>query len=132
MAREFQLELDPSINEVFDEIAGNSFLALRRLRWSPTSSFKLDIRKWYTNSSGEEIAGKGVSFMTEDGPDNLIEALMNHGYGDTRKTLNAMKSREDFLPAVKEIIAENNFDLESVTIPNIDSLESFYDPKSIL
>lgn len=132
MAREFQLELDPSINEVFDEIAGNSFLALRRLRWSPTSSFKLDIRKWYTNSSGEEIAGKGVSFMTEDGPDNLIEALMNHGYGDTRKTLNAMKSREDFLPAVKEIITENNFDLESVTIPNIDSLESFYDPKSIL
>ena len=75
------LEIDDSVNEVFDEAPGsNSFLALRRLRWSEKGNFKLDIRKWYTNSEGEEVAGKGVSFLTDDGPNNLINALMKHGY----------------------------------------------------
>ena len=133
MAKEFKLELDPSIDEVIDEIPGSSFIALRKLRWSDTGAFKLDIRKWYTNSEGEEIAGKGVAFMTEEGPDNLIEALLKHNYGDTRKTLNGIKDREDFLPAVKEIIVEKGIDIDSVEIPTIDSLsEEFYDPKSII
>lgn len=133
MPREFNLELDPSIDEVIDEVPGSSFIALRKLRWSENSSFKLDIRKWYTNSDGEEVAGKGVSFMTDDGPDNLIEALLKHNYGDTRKTLNGIKDREDFLPAVKEIIIEKDIDLDSIEIPTIDSIsEKFYDPKSII
>lgn len=133
MPKEFKLEFDPSIDEVIDEIPGSSFIALRKLRWSENSPFKLDIRKWYTNSEGNEIAGKGVSFMTEEGPDNLIEALLKHNYGDTRKTLNGIKDREDFLPAVKEIINEKGIDLDSIEIPSIDSLsENFYDPKSII
>ena len=131
--KEFQLEIDPSIDVVFDEVPGNSFLALRKLRWSPNSSFKLDIRRWYTNSEGEEIAGKGVAFMTEEGPDNLIQALLENGYGDTRKTLNGIKDREDFLPAVKEIIDEKGIDLNSIKLPTMESLsENFYDPKSII
>lgn len=132
MAREFQLEIDDSINEVIDEIPGNSFIALRKLRWSTNAQFKLDVRKWYTNSEGEEIAGKGVSFMTEEGPDNLIEALFKHGYGDTRKSLNALKDRPDFLPAVKEIVTQEGYDLDSVSLPSIDDIGSFYDPKSII
>lgn len=133
MPREFNLEIDNSVNVVFDEVPGNSFLALRKLRWSPNSSFKLDIRKWYTNSSGEEIAGKGVSFMTAEGPENLIQALLENGYGDTRKTLNGIKDRDDFAVAVKEVIMENNINLDSIDI-SIDQLESasYYDPKSIL
>lgn len=133
MAKEFQLEIDTSIDEVFDEVPGSSFLALRKLRWTPNGPFKLDIRKWYTNSEGEEIAGKGVAFMTEEGPNNLIEALLKHGYGDTRKTLNGIKDREDFPMAIKELIVENGIDLESIELPSIDSLsETFYDPKSII
>lgn len=134
MAREFNLEIDPSVNEVFDETSGNSFLALRKLRWNESSPFRLDIRKWFTNADGEEIAGKGVSFMTPEGPENLIQALLKHGYGDTRKTLNGIKNREDFLVCVKEVITENGMDLDSVDI-SIDQLDrnaSFYDPKSIL
>lgn len=131
--REFKLEIDPSIDEVVDEVPGNAFIALRKLRWSDSGPFRLDIRKWYTNSEGEEIAGKGVSFMSEEGPDNLIEALLKHNYGDTRKTLNGIKDREDFLPAVKEIIMEKGVDLDSVEIASIDSLsENFYDPKTII
>ena len=131
--KEFKLEIDNEVDEVIDEVPGSSFIALRKLRWSDSGSFKLDIRKWYTNSEGEEIAGKGVSFMTEEGPDNLIEALLKPGYGDTRKTLNGIKDREDFLPAVKEIITEKGVDFDSIEVPSLDSLsEDFYDPKSIL
>ena len=131
--KEFKLEIDNEVDEVIDEVPGSSFIALRKLRWSDSGSFKLDIRKWYTNSEGEVIAGKGVSFMTEEGPDNLIEALLKHGYGDTRKTLNGIKDREDFLPAVKEIITEKGVDFDSIEVPSLDSLsEDFYDPKSIL
>lgn len=132
MPKEFNLEIDESINEVIDEVPGNRFIALRKLRWNPESPFKLDIRNWYTNSEGEEIAGKGVSFMTPEGPDNLIEALLKHGYGDTRKTINGIKDREDFLVAIKEVIVEKDIDLDSIEIPDIESVGSFYDPKSIL
>lgn len=136
MPREFNLELDPSINEIIDEATGgNSFIALRKLRWSETSPFRLDIRKWYTNAQGKEIAGKGVSFISQEGPDNLIEALLKNGYGDTRKTLNGIKDRDDFLVAVKEIVVANNMDLDSVDISSIDQLDSsadYYDPKSII
>lgn len=133
MSREFKLEIDPSIDEVIDEVPGSSFIALRKLRWSETGPFRLDVRKWYTNSDGEEIAGKGVSFMTDEGPENLMAALLKHGYGDTRKTLSSIKDREDFLPAIKEIIVENDIDLDSVEIASIDSLSgNFYDPKSII
>ena len=106
MSREFKLEIDDSINEVFDEVPGSSFLALRRLRWNESSPFKLDIRKWYTNNEGEEIAGKGISFMTEDGPDNLIQALLKHGYGDTQKTIDGIKDRDDFVSIAMKAVAE--------------------------
>lgn len=131
--KEFKLEIDPSVNEVFDELPGQSFLAFRRLRWTESGQFRYDIRKWFTTSDGEEKAGKGVSFMTEEGPDNLISALMKHGFGDTRKTLEAIKDRPDFLPNVKEIIQREGYDLDSVTIASEDNdLQEFYDPKVIL
>lgn len=135
MARELQLEIDHSVDDVIDEIPGSSFIALRKIRWNPYSPFKLDIRKWYTNSTGEEIAGKGVSFMTEQGPDNLIQSLLSHGYGDTRKTLDGIKDRDDFLENVKEILEEKQSSLGSLIIevsPSKPEEELFYDPKSIL
>ena len=60
--------------------------------------------------------------MTDEGPDNLIEALLKHNYGDTRKTLNGLKDREDFLPAVKEIITQKGVNLDDIEMPSIDSL----------
>ena len=132
--KEFNLEIDNSINEIIDEAPGsNSFIALRKLRWNENGKFKLDLRKWYINNEGEEIAGKGVSFSTEEGPSNLIEALLKHGYGETRKTLNGLKDREDFPLEVKKILKEKNINIDDIEIPTIDSIdEEFYDPKSIL
>lgn len=134
MAREFSLEIDDSVNEVVDETPGNSYIALRKLRWSPTSEFRLDIRKWFVNADGTEVAGKGVAFVTDEGPANLINALLKHGYGDTKKTLDGIKDRDDFLVTVKEVLEENNFDLDSVEVSHVslNGSESYYDPKSII
>ena len=133
MAREIELELDPSVNKIFDETTGNSFLALRKLRWNSNSDFRLDIRKWFTDSNGNEVAGKGVSFMTPEGPSNLVKALLEIGVADTRSTLEGIKDRDDFLVNVKEVLEENGMDLDSVVIPEKDnSSASYYDPKSIL
>ena len=130
---EFNLEIDDSIDEVFDEGVGNSFLAMRRLRWTNDGQFKLDLRKWITNSDGEEIPGKGFSFITEEGPENLINVLLKHGYGDTRKTLEGIQDREDFIPEVMNILAS-----KGITSENIEEYKqsgqdsSFYDPKDFI
>ena len=130
---EFNLEIDDSIDEVFDEGVGNSFLAMRRLRWTNGGQFKLDLRKWITNSDGEEIPGKGFSFITEEGPENLINVLLKHGYGDTRKTLEGIQDREDFIPEVMNILAS-----KGITSENIEEYKqsgqdsSFYDPKDFI
>lgn len=131
---EFHLEIDDTVNEVFDEGVGNSFLAMRRLRWSEDGQFKLDLRKWITNSEGEEIAGKGFSFITEEGPANLVNCLLKHGYGDTRKTLEGIQDREDFVPEVMEILAKKGALPEgSFAIAHgEEGSGSFYDPKDFL
>ena len=131
---EIHLEIDDEINDVFDEAPGsNSFLALRKLRWNEAASFKLDIRKWYVNSEGEEVAGKGVSFVTEQGPDNLIKALLSHGYGDTESIISTLSTRDDFPVIIKRQLEERGIDLDLVQVPTLDNVDAtYYDPKSII
>lgn len=130
---EINLEIDDSINAIIDEApGGNSFIGLRKLRWSDKSPFRLDIRKWYINSEGEEIAGKGVAFITEDGPDNLVKELLKAGYGNTIQTLESLKDRGDFLESVKIIIDDMGVDLDKVEVKPEATLQMFYDPKSII
>lgn len=129
---ELKLEQDPSVNEIIDESSGNSFIALRKLRWNNHSEFKLDIRKWYTSSTGEEVAGKGVSFMTDDGPSNLIQALLNLGYGDTIKTLRGVKDRDDFLISLAYVLSRPDINkVMEYMDGKEDTAESYYDPKNI-
>lgn len=136
MARnmEFNLEIDHSVDEVFDEGVGSSFLALRKIRWNENSPYKLDIRKWFTNSDGSEVAGKGVSFITENGPNGLIKALLKNNYGDTRDVLNSIKTRDDFLYNVKSVLDEmgENSDLIAIKPSGEDSETTFFDPKELM
>ena len=130
---EFHLEIDDSINEVIDEGTGNSFIAMRKLRWTETGTFKLDLRKWITNADGEEIAGKGFSFITEEGPENLVNALLKHGYGNTRKTLEGIQDREDFIPEAMKILAKKGaISNDLIHDEYMDEEASFYDPKELL
>ena len=136
--REFNLEIDPSLDVVFDEGSGNSFLAMRKLRWDENSSFKIDLRKWFTNSDGEEIAGKGFSFITEDGPNNLVNCLIDNGFGDTRDIIEKVSTRDDFVDALATSAAA----LDALGLDELkdkvkkaaesSETESFYDPKELL
>lgn len=91
----FEYKIDEDFDHVFDE-KGNTFLALRKVQWGGKGDFKLDIRKWYTNSDGEEVVGKGVSFLTEDGPHELVKTLVDNGYGKTNEVLQGIYHRDDF------------------------------------
>ena len=129
----FNLEIDDSINEVFDEGVGNSFLAMRRLRWNEDSPFKLDLRKWITNADGEEIAGKGFTFITEEGPANLVNVLLKHGFGDTRKTLEGLQDREDFVPECMRILSKKGALPDSgFIVSDEEGSGGFYDPKDFI
>jgi hypothetical protein len=127
---EFNIEIDPAVDEVFDESVGNSFLAMRRLRWNEDGVFKLDLRKWITDSTGKEIAGKGFSFITEEGPANLVNCLLKHGYADTRKTLEGLQDREDFVPECMRILSEKGALPEGsfATVQDEPGSGGFYDP----
>ena len=70
--------------------------------------------------------------MTPEGPSNLVKALLEIGVAETKPVLDGLKDRDDFLVSVKEVLEENNMDLDSVTIESKSGVTSYYDPKSIL
>ena len=93
------------IDEVIDEAPGsNSFIAIREVRWGPEKEFKLDIRKYICKADGSEVIGKGVSFATEDGPNCLINTLVDHGYGSTGDILDKLSHRDDFTSSLARTI----------------------------
>ena len=129
---EFNLEIDESINEIFDENSGNSLLALRRLRWNPNSEYKLDLRKWYTTSEGEEIPGKGFSFITDDGPNELVKVLVKHNFGNTEDILEQLSEREDFTPSLNKLIRRKRIQVaDYIDEDNASNNQEFYDPKEL-
>lgn len=100
-------------DHIIDE-KGNSFIALRKIIWGDSeddvdqSKVKLDLRKWHTDSNGEEKVGKGWSFLTEQGPHNLAKILVENGFGKTKDILNGIKDREDFRPALNSILGKDD------------------------
>ena len=112
------MKIDGSINTIIEQLPGsNSFLSMRMISWNQAQP-RLDIRRWYTDSQGNENPGKGFSFATESGPNNLAVALVQNGYGETTQILNSIKNREDFEESLNEILGKTN--------------KTLYDPKSIL
>lgn len=119
----FEYEIEEGFDHVFDE-KGNTFLALRKIQWGGKGDFKLDLRKWYINSNGEETVGKGISFLTEEGPHELTKVLVDNGFGHTGEILQGLYNREDF-----EQCLDNLRNGVEVTKNNS---EDYYDPKEFL
>lgn len=96
-----------NINNIFDE-RDSSFLAIRKVQWvkegaePDESKARLEIRRW-TVQDGKEVALKGCTFLTEQGPHNLVKALVEEGYGDTKEILTELKHRSDFKDAVNHL-----------------------------
>ena len=74
-------EVFKECDEVIDE-KSNTFIALRLVQWCKNGSepdknlAKLELRKWRVKD-GEEHADKGCSFLTPEGPGNLLKLLLN-------------------------------------------------------
>lgn len=119
----FEYEIEEGFDHVFDE-KGNTFLALRKVQWGGKGDFKLDLRKWYINSNGEETVGKGISFLTEEGPHELAKVLVDNGFGHTGEILQGIYHRDDFEQCLENL--RNGINV----MDNND--EDYYDPKEFL
>lgn len=88
------------VDEVVDS-RGNTVIMLRKVAWG-SGKEKLEIRKWFVDIN-KETAGRGVTFLTDEGPTNLINTMIKCGYGDTQQIIEAIKDREDFDDALMSI-----------------------------
>jgi hypothetical protein len=123
--KKFEYHVDKSCDRVFDE-KGSTFLAMRRVAWGVSQDeepedgkAKLELRRWHIRDNGE-MPDKGFTFLTEDGPHELVKALTEEGYGNTKEILNIIKDRDDFEDSVKTLFDDDN--------PTGD----YFDPRSIL
>lgn len=123
---EFKYEVDPNFDYLIEE-KGNQALFFRRVSWGGRDA-KPEIRKWYVDGTSE-TPGKGFSFMTKDGPNELIKIMTDLGYGNTDEILENISKREDFPTAVKKVLGKG---IQEV-VDQYDSveLEEVYDPRSI-
>lgn len=98
----------------FDE-KNNSFGTIRVAQWYKAgtepdeSKAKLEIRKFSEGPDGER-ALKGYTFSTPEGPHELTEAMVKIGYGDTKKLLKELSTREDFKESVENINSDDDND----------------------
>ena len=90
-------ELRPEIGDLNVVIyeKGNKYVALREIKWTPTSDPKIDIRNYVTNTDGDEVMMKGVS-LTPEGAHSLTNELVRAGFGDTNLIESMISEREDY------------------------------------
>lgn len=133
MAREFEYSVDPDFDYTIDE-KGNTFIALRKIDWGNKGEFKLDLRKYYASESGETMS-KGLSFLTEDGPDELTKVLIETGYGNDAELANAIiEKRPGILGRIHNAITEDPELLEGLEPEDYgeNDEDEFYDPEELV
>lgn len=124
--KEFSYKLC-NLDRIVDE-KGSVFIALRKIAWGCGKDenpedlnipVKLDLRKYYNTEQGERM-DKGVSFLTEDGPNELTKVLLEEGYGNTSECLSVLLKRNDIEEAIN-------------TITNGETNDAgYYDPRELL
>ena len=104
-------------DRVFDE-KGSTFLALREIAWGCSQEEEpkegkvhLELRRWRIRDE-KEMADKGFSFLTEEGPHELTKVLIEEGYGHTKDILNAVRTRDDFEESVNTLYDDTPADGE--------------------
>ena len=113
---DFSYQVNPDFDFIIEE-SGNNSINFRKISWNGRPE-KLDLRK-YAYKDGKEMMMKGIS-ISDDGANELTSVLVEHGYGDTKRIISALKSREAFKD---EMLDEDYTD---------DGSEDFYDPKQLL
>jgi hypothetical protein len=124
----FDIKKD-GINELIDE-KGNSTVMLREVSWGGRENYKLELRRWIVEEAGDKPL-KGVSFLTEDGPNNLVHSMTKLGFGKTDVILNHLKSRDDFDQALVKVIGKTKINKAKESEVEISD-EDYYDPTSFI
>lgn len=127
----FNQEIIDDFDHIITEY-NNTYISLRKVRWSETGDIKLDLRKYVTQSDGSERMMKGCSFP-ENSADELINVLLQEGYGDTRQVINNIKDRNDFNLSLVRSLGNDDWDIVKKAFPDMkfpepDEIdEEFYD-----
>lgn len=100
----FTYEVDPDFDYILDE-KGNTYTALRKIRWGDREDFKLDVRKYYATEEGERMS-KGCS-LSDEAADEAVKVLLSTGYGDDREVAKAIIDNER-LGIIARIVDEVN------------------------
>lgn len=88
----FKYEVDPDFNFIIEEL-GDRFMALRKIKWGDSDEYRLDLRRYRSTEEGERMEkGKGLSFLTEDGPDELVRLLLEQNYGNADEIAAVIKN----------------------------------------
>ena len=130
MAKEFEYSVDPDFDYTIDE-KGNTFIALRKIDWGNKGDYKLDLRKYYASESGETMS-KGLSFLTEDGPNELTKVLIETGYGNDDEIANAILENRPYVVAKIKKEIENNPKWDKIAVFEKNDEEEFYDPEELI
>lgn len=132
MAREFQYTNDPDFDYTIDE-KGNTFIALRKIDWGNNGNYKLDLRKYYASESGETMS-KGVSFLTDDGPDELAKVLIETGYGNDDEIANTIiEKRPGILGRIYTALNKTPELIEGLEPEDFgDEEDEYYDPEELI
>ena len=132
MARDFIYTADPDFDFTIDE-KGNTFIALRKIDWGNKGDFKLDLRKYYASESGETMS-KGLSFLTDEGPNELTKVLIENGYGNDEEIANTiLENRKGVLARIAVALEdpEKSYDLKVELERELED-EEFYDPEELI
>lgn len=128
-SEEFFYTIEDNFDYIIEEKA-NQFTSLRKIDWGNTGNYKLDLRRYYTSSDGTEKMGKGISFMTEEGPSELTKVMLGLGYCETVDALTAIKDRPDFRSSLNVVL--NNKDDEFYDESAEELKGNYYDPKDLI
>ncbi len=119
--------LHDDIDEIFDE-RGNTFLSMRKVQWAKSGAEadpekgKIELRKWMITPEGE-VPNKGFSFLTEEGPHELVHMLVRNNYGNTKEILKSLATRDDFKESVTSMYEEDE---------SSGSTGEYFDARSVL
>lgn len=135
MEKPFTYEVDPNFDYVLEE-RGNTYTALKKIRWGDNDHFSLDIRKWYATENGERMA-KGCSLMTDEGADELTRVLVSTGYGNDKELASEICSNRTELSAriYNNILNNDNLKdtVESIISNQIaDEEEEYHDLREVI
>lgn len=129
---DFKYEVDPEFDELIDE-RGNSTLMFRKVHWGSkvgtefTENDLPELRKWIITDTGE-MANKGTTFLTPEGPGRLARAIIKRGYGTTADYIETLKEREDFDEALISVLGKKKVS----DIKETEVEDTYYDPSEAI